>query len=291
MRALRGGSALNRELLCYDDKMKNTITSKDGTEIAYYSQGYGPDLLILPGNNRMAHNYDKLCSYLVKDFTVHVIERRGRGESGPQGDDYSIECETEDLYNVLEATGAPYVFGHSYGGLIALQAAIQSASFEKLIVYEPGVSIQGSFNGAWLAEFTELIKRNKQVQAMALFLKETKLAPISNLPMPLLNTFSRILLSGRSGKEMRDMMNTTPYEINEIIRLDSDGKQYGQIKQQTLLLGGTKTPSYITDVLPLLYEYIQHSEYKLIQDLDHNAPDLNAPERIANEIRLFLKTR
>jgi len=268
-------------------EVENIVNSLDGTKIAYYTYGKGANLVIIPGNNRMTHNYNKLCAYLENDFTVHIIERRGRGKSDTQGNNYSIQSEVEDLKAVLKETGATYVFGHSYGGLIALQAASSGTTISKLSAYEPGVSIKGSFNGSWIPEFKELVNRNKQVKATALFLKETKLSPISSLPAPLLNAFSYVLLSGKSGKEMRDMMDTTPNELDEIIRLDSNGERYKSIKSDTLLLGGAKTPKYLTDVLPILSALIPHASHKIMNGLDHNAPDLNEPEQIAKELKLF----
>ena len=57
---------------------------------------------------------------LSEHFAVHNIERRGRGESGPQGEDYSIVKECEDVLALQAKTGASLLVGHSYGGLVAL---------------------------------------------------------------------------------------------------------------------------------------------------------------------------
>jgi hypothetical protein len=43
---------------------------------------------------------------LCEHYMVHTIERRGRGESGPQGDDYSIVKKCEDVL-ALQAETAP----------------------------------------------------------------------------------------------------------------------------------------------------------------------------------------
>jgi pimeloyl-ACP methyl ester carboxylesterase len=77
---------------------------------------------------------------LSEHFTVHTIERRGRGESGPQGDDYSIVKECEDVLALQAETGAALLVGHSYGGLVALEVARNNRAFSRIAVYEPGVS-------------------------------------------------------------------------------------------------------------------------------------------------------
>ena len=41
-------------------------------------------------------------------------------------------------------TGADRVFGHSYGGLVALQTARRTAAFRQIAVYEPAVVLDGS---------------------------------------------------------------------------------------------------------------------------------------------------
>ena len=53
----------------------------------------------------------KLGTLLSDTFTVYIPDRRGRGLSGPIGDNYSIEREDEDLEVLLNKTGAHYVFG------------------------------------------------------------------------------------------------------------------------------------------------------------------------------------
>jgi hypothetical protein len=43
---------------------------------------------------------------LSEHYTVHTLERRGRGESGPHGDDYRIVKECEDVLARQAETGA-----------------------------------------------------------------------------------------------------------------------------------------------------------------------------------------
>ncbi len=72
------------------------VVSADGTAIAYRTVGNGPPVLVVPGALAVANDFEGFARELAKRFTVHTTERRGRGESGPQGDDYSIERECED---------------------------------------------------------------------------------------------------------------------------------------------------------------------------------------------------
>ncbi|HEU5226157.1 MAG TPA: alpha/beta hydrolase, partial [Actinomycetota bacterium] len=57
----------------------NTVTSKDGTTIAFDPSGEGPPLLVVGGalNDRRAAA--TLAGLLAPGFTVYAYDRRGRG--------------------------------------------------------------------------------------------------------------------------------------------------------------------------------------------------------------------
>lgn len=265
----------------------NTTTSKDSTRIAYLATGTGPGLIIVPGNNRMAHNYEKLAARLADRFTVYVMERRGRGESGPQGESYTIEREVEDLQAIIGATSAAVVFGHSYGGLIALQAGRVEPRIKKLIAYEPGVSINGSFDVSWLPQFEQAFRAGKQAKAMAIFLKKAQISEVDILPFPFLYCLAGMLLSRKSGKEMRALMPTTPPEIREVQRADSDGRQYANITADTLLLGGERGSKPLLAAMSMLQDIIPQVHCQVFEGLNHNAPDLGPFDQVVEAIKNF----
>ena len=96
------------------------VTSADGTIIGYRQIGKGPALIIMHGGLRASQHYERLASALADTFTVYIPDRRGRGLSGPAGDNYSVTKECEDLAAILQKTKARMVFGHSGGALFAL---------------------------------------------------------------------------------------------------------------------------------------------------------------------------
>src|SRR5262249_16444445 len=93
------------------------------TTIGYQEIGAGPGLIVLGGALRTAEDYLPLASVLARSFTVYVVDRRGRGVSGPQGSQYALGKEVEDLHAVQTETGARLAFGHSYGGLVIFETA------------------------------------------------------------------------------------------------------------------------------------------------------------------------
>lgn len=269
------------------DWQASTARSADGTAISVLSHGTGPGVVVVPGNNRRAHHYEGLARALAGGYPVHVLDRRGRGLSGPQGPHYSVEAEAADVSAVLTHTGSDLVFGHSYGGLVGLHLALWR-SIAGLVVYEPGVSIGGSIDGAWFPEFRRLLATGRHGAAMAKFLKGSRLAPIGDAPAFVLRALAFLLLRGSDGAETRAMMGTTPAELAEVFALDSDGRRYAAIRTPTLLLGGSRSPEYLTGVLPRLAELIPTARYEILPGLDHNAPDLNAPATIARKITDFV---
>ncbi len=86
-----------------------------------------------------------LVAALAPSFTVFAYDRRGRGDSGDRAP-YAIEREIEDLDAVLDAAGGSvYVFGHSSGAVLALDAARSlPAKITKLALYEPPFIIDAS---------------------------------------------------------------------------------------------------------------------------------------------------
>jgi pimeloyl-ACP methyl ester carboxylesterase len=188
------------------------------------------------------------------------------------------------LQAVLTATGRENVFGHSYGGLIALQAACATANIQNLVAYEPTVSINKSFDLSWSPQFEEAYRNGKVTKATVIFLKEAKLSMVSAWPKPLLYLLATLLLSGESGREMRALMPTTSAEIRETAHADSDGNVYRNVSANTLLLAGENGAQPVIKILPILQKIVPKSTYQLIPKLNHNSPDLGPVEPIAAAI-------
>jgi len=108
------------------------VLSRDGTAIGYKSMGQGRGIILIHGALNDSNDLTKLAQELAHSFTVHIMDRRGRGLSGPQGNEYTMSKECEDVTAIQEATGAAYVFGHSYGGLVSLEYAIKESSISKI---------------------------------------------------------------------------------------------------------------------------------------------------------------
>ena len=122
-----------------------TVTSNDGTFIAYDRTGEGPALVLVSPAFGTRAGQASLAAALAPSFTVFAYDRRGRGDSGDTAP-YAVEREIEDLEAVLDAAGgSAYVFGHSSGAVLALDAArVLPSKITKLALYEPPFIIDAS---------------------------------------------------------------------------------------------------------------------------------------------------
>ena len=104
----------------------NTVTSKDGTTIAFDRTGEGPALILVgerSSTGRSTRSTARLAELLSPDFTVYHYDRRGRGDSGDTAP-YAVEREIEDIDALIQdGGGSAFLFGMSSGAVLALEAA------------------------------------------------------------------------------------------------------------------------------------------------------------------------
>jgi len=138
-----------------------TVISKDGTSIAFDQSGRGPALILVAGAlcARLSWSGPDLAKLLAPHFTVYNYDRRGRGDSGDTRP-YATLREVEDIDALMsEAGGSAFLFGHSSGGALALEAALQlgGEKVKKLAIYEVPYNNDPEAKLAWRAYVQQLI--------------------------------------------------------------------------------------------------------------------------------------
>ena len=115
-----------------------TVTSRDGTLIAFDQSGEGPALILVSGASATRADEAQVAAALAPYFTVFAYDRRARGDSGDTRP-YAVEREVEDLEALIdEAGGSAFVFGHSSGAVLTLEAArLLPTKITMLALYEP----------------------------------------------------------------------------------------------------------------------------------------------------------
>jgi pimeloyl-ACP methyl ester carboxylesterase len=158
-------------------EIMTTVTSKDGTTIAYEKSGQGPAVILVDGAlcHRNFGPMRPLAEQLKSNYTVYAYDRRGRGESGDT-QPYAVEREIEDLEALLDAAGgSAFVYGTSSGAALAMVAAVKLGSkIKKLAMYEPPYNADNTARHGFRTyskELRELLAANRRGDAAARFMQ------------------------------------------------------------------------------------------------------------------------
>ncbi|NNC13193.1 alpha/beta hydrolase [Planctomonas sp. JC2975] len=271
--------------------MNDTVTSADGGVVAYETVGVGPDVVLVPGALSIAADYSRFATALADHgYRVHTIERRGRGLSCDQGADYSIRTECDDLNAVLRQTGAVYLVGHSFGGLVALETAAAATGLAAVSAYEPGVSIHGQIPSDWIEPAQHRLDAGDPAGAFITFIKAMNPAS-RRTPDAMLRMILPVAMGRRSWRRHTTLMATTLNEHREVARLDDSYPAYAAITADVQLMYGGSGAGTGRDVRDLLADAIPHASIHEFPDLDHFGIDQKDPEAVADTVARFFGSR
>ncbi len=287
---------------------KDFVTSKDGTTVGYRQMGSGPGLILLHGGISSSQYLMKLGALLSDEFTLYIPDRRGRGLSGPFGNNYGLKREVEDLDAVLKKTNAHYIFGASSGGLISLEASITLRTIHKIALYEPVVYV----NKSEMDRFNDIVQRFDQelaegdlttamVTSLNVYTKldpEEKSSLIYHLPSLIWKPIFRLILEvdERNVKgddvTLKDLMPTLKFDVQLVNETEGKIENFKEVKAEILLLNGGKSPIFLKNSIEALKKVLPKVKHIELQGLDHDsAQNYGKPEIIAQEIKSFYKDR
>lgn len=152
----------------------DTVTSRDGTTLAYDRLGEGPPVVLVSGGStdRMANA--GLAAELAAHHTVYNFDRRGRGDSGDTPP-YAIEREIEDITAVIEAAGgSANLYGTSSGAGLAMHAAAAGLPVTRLALWEPPYSVSGrpDLPDDTASVYRELVEAGRRGDAVEYFMSK-----------------------------------------------------------------------------------------------------------------------
>jgi len=255
-----------------------TVTSADGTEIAYETHGDGPPLVCLHGD--ATHEYwDPIVPRFAAEYTVVTPDRRARGDSGDHEYVYSLEREVEDVLAVLDSIeGAPVLFGHSFGGLLAIEAARQTA-VAGLIAYEPAILVGEYRERAALADrMAAHVEAGDPETAMKLHVAEVLHDGESE-------GLDAWLEAWEAWPEYVDFAETTLRMNYEIERYELDEEI--DVGAPALVLSGTEGPQHLRDSARAVDEALVDGEFVEFDGVSHVGP-VEAPERVSEAVGEYL---
>jgi pimeloyl-ACP methyl ester carboxylesterase len=130
-------------MITREQTISATVTSTDGTVIAYERTGQGRALILIDaaGHYREFTSFAGLIGLLAPTFAVYHYDRRGRGHS-TDTQPYAVGREVDDLAALIaEAGGFAYVYAFSSGGLLALHAAMAGLPIPRMALLEPPIEL------------------------------------------------------------------------------------------------------------------------------------------------------
>jgi pimeloyl-ACP methyl ester carboxylesterase len=252
-----------------EDEM-NTVTSSDGTLIAYDRSGQGPALVTVTGalGDRMVTI--PLAEALAPRFTVFAYDRRGRGDSGDAAP-YAVDREIEDLDAVIGAAGGTaFVFGHSSGAALALEAAVRGLPITRLALYEPPFIVDHSrppLAEDYLPTLRGLVAEGRRAEAVeyfwrvALLLPPELIARMREMPMwPGLAKLAHTI--AYDGEIMGNHMSGEPLPAEWASR----------VRIPTLVIDGGASPESMRNAVAAVAELLPNAVRRTLEGEGHGAP-------------------
>jgi pimeloyl-ACP methyl ester carboxylesterase len=267
-----------------------TVTSADGTAIGYRTMGAGPDLIVVGGALRASQDYLPLASALAGSRTVHLVDRRGRGGSGPQGPGYTLAKEVEDLLAVQAETGARAAFGHSYGGLVVLETARSFPVFDRVAVYEPGVPC-GPVPTHWMGPYRERLAAGDPYGAFAHFIRGSGGAPAFMAKMPhwYLRLVLRVGLRGPAWRRMLPLLEANLAEHEQVAAQQGRHAAFAAVTASALILCGGRSSRTSRAEFGVLRDTLPDATLETLDGLDHFGPEGKTASIVAERTLAFLR--
>ena len=263
------------------------ITAQDGEGVVVHSSGSGPGVVVVHGGGVTVDVYARLARRLAEHLTVHLYNRRGRGDAPPRTEPYRIEEDVDDLAAVLEHTGARQVIGHSSGGFIALEAA-RRLPLERLVLYDAAVSIDGGFPADWLPAARAAVRDGDLALSLALTTGGINThTAASRLPLGLRVALCRAFLRSSVGRTMGALLATTLDESDQIHRHDGPATAWSSIGADVLLAYGVAGPPYYATLNAQLAGALARARVLPVRRCGHDGLN-RAPDRLVEPLVAFL---
>jgi pimeloyl-ACP methyl ester carboxylesterase len=275
--------------------ISKTVISGDGTKIGYLEKGNGPGIILIHGGLMSAQNFTRLGNALSDQYTVYIPDRRGRGESGDFGDNYSLARECEDIRAIIDTTKSSNVFGLSSGAIIALKSTLTTPSISKVAIYEPPIPVKGANPVAWSERYEREVTQGKLASAFVSILKGTGDSYSIKMVPRFLLTFLFTLAFRKESKQtsesrisLKALIPTMHYDTLLVKEMDGKIDNFKDINANILLLGGNRSHKFLQISLNAL-ELILPKAYRIdFKGIGHLAADNSGrPEQVATELKRF----
>ena len=245
-----------------------TVTSSDGTRIAYETTGTGPALILVDGAMcyRDFGPARALSAAFADDYTVHLYDRRGRGESGNTLP-WTADREIDDLQALLTvAGGEAYVLGCSSGAVLAADAANRLPGITKLALYEPPFIVDDTHEPreeTFIADTETLLAHGDRSGALKKFMR--------HVGMPAL--MLHVMALTPPWRKLKAVAHTLPYDLRILGDTGRgtplDPSRWAAVTAPALVMDGGKSPQYMRNAAKALAETLPKADYRTLPGQTH----------------------
>jgi pimeloyl-ACP methyl ester carboxylesterase len=256
-----------------------TVSSNDGTKIAYDEQGQGPALILVNGamNTRSSGSSPELASLLTRHLTVYSFDRRGRGESGDTLP-YAVAREIEDVEALISvAGGTASLYGHSSGASLALEAAVALGErVKRLAMYEAPYNDDPEAKRAWreyIEQLTDALAGGRRGDAVALFMSYVRVPAAQIAGMRQAPFWS----------DLEALAPTLAYDHTCLLGSDAaiPVERAARIRASTLVMHGGASFAFMGETARTLSHAIPHAQLRTLEGQTHEVdPAVLAPALI-----------
>jgi pimeloyl-ACP methyl ester carboxylesterase len=271
-------ATLGRPSSAQEAQLPQTVTSKDGTRIAFDRHGEGPVLLLIGGALSERSAWAPMAKLLAPRFTVFAVDRRGRGDSGDTPP-YAVEREIEDIEALIdEAGGTAFIHGQSSGAVLSLEATAKYPDkVQKLSLYEPPFIIDDS-RPPPPADFAEhidqLLASNQRGEAVEYWMADVVGAPAEVVAE---------MKASPAWPALEAVAHTLPYDI-AVLGGNMAGNplpvgRWAGVTPPVLVMDGGASPDWIRKTARTLSDVLPDADHRSLEGQMHDAaPDVLAPE-------------
>jgi pimeloyl-ACP methyl ester carboxylesterase len=259
--------------------MMRPVLSRDGTPLAVFVSGSGPPLVVVHGTSADHTRWAPILGALEARFTVHAMDRRGRGQSGDHAS-YALEREFEDVAAVIDSIGGPVsLLGHSYGAICSLEAAVRTPAVKELVLYEPPIPTRGPIVAPELVlELEALFEQGQREAVVSTFFRKVVRMPPAELEL-LKQSPSWPARLAAAGTIPREERGTNDYRF--------EPSRFTALAPRTRLLLGGDSPAFFSDAISLLKSTLPSAEVVVMPGQQHVAIN-TAPELFTRSVLEFL---
>ena len=248
-----------------------TVTSRDGSSIAYDRHGSGPAVILVGGalSYRKFNKMEELATLLAERCTVINYDRRGRGDS-TEVKPFALEREIEDIAALIEAEGgSASLWGWSSGGALALRAASAGIGVQRLSVYEVPFMVDPAAKRPtrdYGERLDELVVAGDRSGAAKHFMRNA-----IGVPAP----FVALMGLMPMWKGIRATALTLPYDWAALGKHTMYGAplnpaEWASVRVPTLVAYGGKSPAVLQQGSRALAEALPNAELRELEGISHN---------------------